>query len=104
VYNYRITDVGISIVFFGTIPVMRIYFTDIIQIKKLSYIELLPFNKKTNHGALSALKFGNRLWGETVLIRKYKGLFFKTIVITPDHADNFISEVMRHIGKKPIIV
>jgi hypothetical protein len=68
-------------------------FSDIIEIRKISLKEALLANE------FSTLRFGNRIWGGIVLIRKANGLF-KTIVITPDNPEMFINNVNQHISKK----
>lgn len=87
IYNYKISKNSIKIVLFGKIPLFRIPFSNIMEIRKISFKEAL-----SNDEYFLALRFGNRMWGECVLIRKKKGLF-KVILITPDKADEFISKV-----------
>lgn len=88
IYNYQISDTGIEIVLFSRVPVKKIYFSNIEEIRKLSFKETLLL--------FSALRFGNRVYGDIVLIRQRKGLV-KTILITPDNADRFVGEVLQHI-------
>jgi len=38
------------------------------------------------------LKFGNRLWGDCVVIQKKSGLF-RSVIITPDNPEEFIKSV-----------
>jgi hypothetical protein len=92
VYNYRVNDSGIKIVVLGTLPIIRMPFSDIIEIRKISLKEALLANE------FSTLRFGNRILGDIVLIRKSKGLF-KTIIITPDNSEMFINDVNQH--RKP---
>jgi hypothetical protein len=88
-YNYKISKDSIRIVLLEKITLFRISFSNIIEIKKISFKEAL-----SNDEYFWALKFGNRIWGEGVLIRRKKG-FLKMILITPDRADEFISKVER---------
>jgi len=86
-YDYRISKTCIKIVLLAKIPLFRIPFSNIIEIRKISFKEGLG-----NDDSYSALKFGNRIWGEGVLIRRKKGLF-KKVLITPDKPDEFISKI-----------
>jgi hypothetical protein len=77
VYNYRITNFGIEIVMFSRFPLKRIAFSNISEIKISSSLkEMLPFK---------AVAFGNRIWGQPVLVHQKKGIF-RTIFITPDNS------------------
>ncbi|MBF0330143.1 MAG: hypothetical protein HQL10_13395 [Nitrospirae bacterium] len=95
VYNYKIGKTGIEIALFGKIPLKRIPFDNISEIKKTSYKETF-FTKSTE--MFLALRFGNRIWGEIVLVRQRKG-FIKIVLITPDNADGFIQEVLQRLQK-----
>ena len=74
---------------------MRMPFTDIVEIRKMSFKESLLANE------FSTLRFGNRIWGDIILIRKSKGLF-KNIMITPDNSEMFINDVNQrnHMGSR----
>lgn len=90
VYNYVINDTGIVIVLFGKIPLKRMDFNNIAEIRKTSY--------KETFSMVSALRFGNRIWGDIVLVRQKKGII-KTVLITPDNADKFIFGVQQQLHK-----
>ena len=73
---------------------MRVRFRDVTEIRKITYKEaILRLSPLTLH-------FGNRLWGDIVLIKKSKGLN-RSLVITPDNAERFIDDVKRHILDEP---
>ena len=86
-YSYTISKDSIRVVLFGKIPLFRIPFSNIAEIRKISFKEAL-----IDIEYFSTLRFGNRIWGDGVLIRRKEG-FFKIIVITPDNADEFISKI-----------
>ena len=92
VYNYEINESDIKIVLFGTLPIVRLPFSDIIEVREISFKEALTNN-------FFALRFGNRVWGSIVLIRKSTGLF-KSIIITPDNYETFMNDVNQHITRK----
>lgn len=89
-YNYVIKDTGIVIALFGKIPLKHMNFNNIAEIRKTSY--------KETFSMVSALRFGNRIWGDIVLVRQKKGII-KTVLITPDNADKFILEVQHQLHK-----
>jgi hypothetical protein len=84
VYGYDITRDQVRIMLFESVPLMRIRIADILEISERSHTELWKLTL--------ALKFGNRLWGKCVLIRKKNGLI-RSIVITPDDAHAFVERV-----------
>lgn len=92
-YNYKIREAGIEIALFGKIPLKRILFCNIAEIKKISYKETLPFKSAE---MFSALRFGNRILGEIVLVRQKKGIT-KIVLLTPDNANIFIHEVQQRL-------
>jgi hypothetical protein len=86
IYNYKIEGDRIAVKLFSTMTVMRIRIDDILEIRQCSSRELLMPS--------FALRLGNRLWGEAVVIRKRRGLF-RAIIMTPDNAAGFVEEVRR---------
>jgi len=90
IYSYRTNGSGIKVVLFGFITTLSIEYADIVEIRKISFREAC-----FGTGFLT-LRYGNRLWGDIVLIRKSRG-FFHSIVITPDNTEEFISEVQRNL-------
>jgi hypothetical protein len=85
VFRYRITKDSLQFVVFGKIPYMSIKLANIAEIREVSFKEA-TFQKPL------VWRCGNRLWGKIVLIRRKKGII-KTILITPDNPDEFISEI-----------
>jgi hypothetical protein len=84
VYGYRVENHAVEIVLFHALPVYRVPVDDIELIQKVSWSEL--------GAGGSILRLGNRLAGQCVLIQR-RGGRFQRIVITPDDADGFISQV-----------
>lgn len=84
VYSYRVENRAVEIMMFHTLPVYRVPVDDIDLIQKASWGEL-------GIGG-ATLRLGNRLGGQCVLIRKRTGRF-RRIVVTPDDADGFVSQV-----------
>ena len=83
-YGYRLANCAVEIILFRALPVYRIPVRDIELIQKASW-------RKLGIGG-TTLRLGNRLARECVLIQKRTGLI-RRIVITPDDADRFISQV-----------
>ena len=81
-YGYRVQSGAIEIVLFQALPIYRLPVEQIEVIRKVSW-------NKTG----SAIRLGNRLTRECVLIQKREG-WFRRIVITPSDADEFISQVV----------
>jgi hypothetical protein len=93
IYGYRITASGVAIMLFGTIPVWRVPFRDIAEVRKTSWSQTWPFRSLA---MFSALRLGNRVWGPIILIRrKTRGL--RIILVTPDRPDEFINEARQHL-------
>ncbi|WP_284321699.1 hypothetical protein [Dyella acidisoli] len=85
VYDYRVKNHSIEIVLFRALPIYRIPVDNIDLIQKSSWLGL-------GIGG-AALRFGNRIFGTCVLVRRRSGLF-RRIVITPEDADKFINDVI----------
>lgn len=95
IYDYQISDIGIEIVLFGKFPIKHIPFNNIEEIRKLTFKETLPFKSIE---MFSALRFGNRVWGQSLSIRQKKGII-KIVLITPGNTDGFLEEVQKKIGR-----
>lgn len=91
IYDYKTQGRSVCILLFKKIPLSQIAFENIAEIRKISYKEAV-FGKET----LMALRLGNRIWGDIILIRKKKGII-KTILITPDNATQFLQQVKSHL-------
>jgi hypothetical protein len=83
-YGYRVENRAVEIVLLHVLPVYRLPIDDIELIQKVSWSDL-------GIGG-GTLRLGNRFAGQCVLIQKRNG-WFRRIVITPDDADGFISQV-----------
>ena len=79
VITYRLTDRALSISIFG-VAVLRIAYTDIVEVRRVGALESLVPS--------TATRFGNRIFGEILLIRKSRGLIRK-IMVTPDEPTAF---------------
>jgi len=90
VLSYRTADDSVQIILFGVISILKVPYRDIAS------VEILTF-KNTLRPSL-AWRFGNRLvTKDAVLIRKRKYDIFYKIIITPDNAALFASEVNRRL-------
>ena len=89
VFSYKLTQTGVDILLFGRIPIMRIPFDDIVEIRTVGFPGCLWIG--------TGLR--NRAFGRTVLIRRLGGVFSNSVLITPDHADEFVREVLRRLSR-----
>ena len=85
VIRYRITKSHFEILAFG-FPIFNTAVTDILEVRKVPFRELLPWN---NRESVNWCRFGNRLFGEGILVVRRKGLL-KRFIITPDNPDTFL--------------
>lgn len=91
-YNYRLEEDSIKFIFLGKITLGRIPFSSVREIRKVSFKEALFPN---GVAGLLALRVGNRVWGEILLIQRKNGVF-KTILITPDTSNEFVQGFLRY--------
>ena len=64
-----------------------------VPVVSISYVEITSARQIGFEDAIfSGLWFANRVFGKFVIIRK-KGGIFKSICITPDDADTFVSTI-----------
>ena len=96
VVTYRITDSSVEVRLLGFIPQSSTKIEDILEIRKVSFSELLPWK---NLESLSWFRLGNRLWGDGVLIKRRRGIFRK-FIITPSEPEQFVQEVGLRINVK----
>lgn len=89
IYDYRILDDGIGLVLFRSFNIWKIPYDEISDIREVIW------NKGVAAQDISwfALKLGNRLQGNFVLLRRKKGLL-KEIHLTPRDVDQFVSTVV----------
>jgi hypothetical protein len=92
VYGYRIEDRDVAIVLFHVLPLYRIPFDNIEEIRKASLPELAT-------GGF-AMRLGNRLTWQGVLIVKRSGWPRRT-VITPSDPDAFVRLVEAGLRSQP---
>jgi hypothetical protein len=79
---------------FGVIPESKTQLKDILEVRKVSFAELLPWK---NIQSVGWFRLGNRMWGDGVLIRRKTGLF-RTFVVSPDRPDEFVHELRLKMG------
>lgn len=87
--NYRISEKYVDVLLFWKIPLMHIKLRDVTEVRTISIKGTMSLK---GIDGLLALRCGNRIFGKIVLIRR-KNSIFKTILITPDNAEGFISKV-----------
>lgn len=96
--NYTMNSDGIIIMLLGALPIKHILFRDIIDIQRLSlreaYIETAPWKGVDMYFAQA---WGNRVWGDVVLLRK-RAKLFSVVLISPDNAEEFVQEVRRRMA------
>jgi hypothetical protein len=91
-YNYYIEEDSIKVILSGRVTLGHIPFSSVQEIRKVSFKEALLPN---GLAGFLALRIGNRVWGEILLIRRKKGIF-KNILITPNSSDEFVQNFLRY--------
>jgi hypothetical protein len=86
--QYRLSDDAIEFVMFGALRVWRSSFTDISDIRQISFGTLFVY---------PALHLMNRPFGQYVLISRRRGVF-RWVTITPDHPEEVVSFIREKIG------
>lgn len=87
IYDYRLVDSSVEILLFRLIPIRRILFRDIAEIRVVPWKELFSFPRSLP--LYFSESWGNRLWRPAVLIRKSRGLS-RYIILTPKDTNAFI--------------
>ena len=94
IVRYQFTDDCIIKYILHIIPIFKLRYSTVLEIRKITYFELV---NPLTYNFLPTLSLGYRIWGgEIVLIRTAQG-FFRNIIITPDNAEEFIHTVKSHI-------
>jgi hypothetical protein len=89
ILNYHLTEESLKIVLFGFISVLSVPYRDI------AIVQLATFRDVIN--PWSSWRFGNRIVGTGVLIKKKKfGILYK-LIVTPDDPTRFVSDVARRL-------
>jgi hypothetical protein len=100
ILTYRLTDTSVLIVLFGLLPVFRVRYDSIEEVKMIPFSEFWKAAFKYQH----VLKFGNRILGGGVLIRRKRKF---PVMISPDDAEEFVREVRRRTyqgtGEWPLV-
>lgn len=99
--KYRIDDKAVRILFFGVLSMKSVALKDIREVKRLSPKELYcdTFVLRSPE-MFFAQRWGNRFWGEGVLISKKAGLF-KNVLLTPDDVGTFVQTIQERTGTSP---
>lgn len=92
-YNYTIDAHSVNIRFF-LIPILRIRFTDIRHIRKISLQDTFKGN------TLFALRYWNRIKRNNLVVisKNRKWLFFNQVIIAPDDPDRFIEMMQERMN------
>jgi len=96
IYNYRIRDGQVQVVLFNKVPIRRVDICDIDDIRVASK-KYLFFS--SDPAELFAERWGNRMRGNVVVIKKSKG-FTRAIMITPEDPEKFVSDIKRRISSR----
>ncbi|HET9554009.1 MAG TPA: hypothetical protein VFP50_13650 [Anaeromyxobacteraceae bacterium] len=96
-FAYRIGETRLEIALFRRIVVWRLPFDTIAGVRRVSFLETLPFGSADT---LFAVRLGNRVWGECVLITLKRG-FPRAVLVSPDDADRFVSEARKKLAQSP---
>ncbi len=94
-YGYNISQTGLEIKVLNLFIVKTISFEEIISAEILPPSRVFPW---TSLKMFFALRLGNRLWGNFVLIERNRGVF-RQIILTPDNASKFIDSLC-NAGKR----
>lgn len=105
-FQHQITGVGLEIALFGKIPLKRIPFSNIVEVRKVSFKETLSLKN-----FFGALRFGIfRLRHVVVLVRLKEGIRIfpfpdiygrKILFLFPDDPDGFIQKVLPNVSQEP---
>ena len=94
-FVYRTTDKRLEVVLLGIIPLVRVPFEDIEEIRKGSPRDFLHA-KEFNY---SPVNLRSRLFGQTVIVRRKKGIL-RAILITPRDVDGFVAAVQGKLSSR----
>ncbi len=96
--NYRLSNWGVEIVLCNVFRIKRIPFDTILGIQKFSAKDAWT-RSLVLEGCVQG--WGNRVWGDAVVIRKRMGVF-DFVIITPDNASEFADEIVRRMAAKSL--
>ncbi len=89
VITYRLTDTSLQITLLGLLPIVRIRYDSVQELKRISLREA-TFNFPPWRGS----DYRNRIFGNAVLVvRKRK----RPVLLSPDDAEEFMREVGRRV-------
>jgi hypothetical protein len=92
VMTYRLTDKGLRIM--GIFGFFSIPYEEIVDVKIVSPKEVWKLAFSFN-----ILRFGNRLWGTGVLIKKNSGLV-RNLIISPNNSEEFTMEIRQRMNAR----
>lgn len=99
--NYRLKENEVQIIVCGVLPVKRIPIDKIVDVQRLSakeaWTRMLVWEGRE---AFCAQAWGNRVWGDALVIRK-RARLFELVILTPDNADDFAEEIRRRMHQQP---
>jgi hypothetical protein len=88
VMSYKITGSSFEVRVFGVFLASKTEFSDVVEMRKVSFAELLPWK---NLSSVGWFRLANRFSADGVLIRRSRGVF-RAFVITPNKPDEFVKE------------
>ena len=92
--SYRFTDNGLRIV--------SIFTLILVPYEEIIDIEIVPPQEAWKLiFSFNILRLGNRLWGTGVLIKKTRGVV-RTLIISPNRPEEFVTEVRKRMSVKNI--
>jgi len=95
-YGYNISRNGLEFKVFRLLVVKTIPFKEIVSAEVLPPVKVFPW---TSFKMFFALRLGNRIWGDFVLIERDRGIF-RRIILTPENGSEFIDSIRtsREVG------
>jgi hypothetical protein len=91
-WDYKVSKSNIQIVLFCFIPVFYISLENIIDIRKISALEMLS--------RIFTVHWVNKLYSKEYVLISRKSSFFSGLIISPDDADGFIAKVLENQSQK----
>jgi hypothetical protein len=83
--TYRLTERGLEICLLNLIVLFRVKKSDIAGVDEVSFFDSSGHYFRT-------LRFGNRLWGRCVRVRKVSGIV-RNVIITPNNPREFAGKI-----------
>lgn len=96
VIEYRRDSDAVRVVVFGRLPIITIPYRTIVEISKVRSDEVVVPRRLV---MFTAIRAGNRLSGDAVLIVRRKGLR-RGVVLTPEGPDEFVADVRARVARR----